>query len=90
MEDAIEKAEAAMELALLKAKNDLNKELTRAKDAFYAFIDDRLGHWAEKYEYETINAKWQEDSYYRYNLLKLLQAKQKAIDEAVAEAKIAF
>ena len=50
----------------------------------------RLAAWQELHDQEAINAKWQEDSYYRLSLLRLLAEKQAAIDQAVAEAYAAF
>ena len=65
----------------------MNAAIANATNALYAFIDDRLAAWGEQHRQEGLNAKWQEDSYYRYNLLRLLQYKQKAIDDAVALVK---
>lgn len=90
MEAAITAALADMEAVLAVAKQDMADEIARARAALYAFIDARLAEWGEKAHYEDINAKWQEDSYYRYNLLRLLAAKQAAVDAAVAAAKASF
>ena len=57
-----------------------------AREALQAFIDGRLAEWGALYAREENTAKWQEDSYYRFQLLRLLDAKQDAIDEAVAAA----
>jgi hypothetical protein len=63
---------------------------SRAIQAKKNFIAERLEHWQEKYDYEKINAEWQEDSYYRYALLRLLAAKQAAIDAAVEQFNADF
>lgn len=88
MEDALAGAQAAFDAAL--GGSGLADAAAAATDALNAFIDERLAVWAEKYAQEEANAKWQEDSYYRYNLLRLLAGKQTAIDEAVAAAKADF
>ena len=90
MNAAITQALADMETVLAVAKQNMADEIQRARSALYAFIDARLAEWGEKAHYEDINAKWQEDSYYRYNLLRLLNAKQAAVDAAVAAAKKSF
>ena len=90
MEDALAAAQASFELTLTGGKDALAGEGARATTALNAFIATRLALWQEKYTYEEINAKWQEDSYYRYNLLRLLAEKQEAIDGAVAQAKADF
>ena len=87
MEDAIAAAKASMEETLAGAKQDEADEIQRATDALFAFIEARLADWGDKADREELNAKWQEDSYYRYNLLRLLQEKKQAITAAVAEAK---
>ena len=90
MEEALAAAQASFELTLSGGKDAMAGETARATNALNAFIAERLAAWQEKYTYEEINAKWQEDSYYRYNLLRLLAAKQEAIEEAVAQAKADF
>ena len=85
MEDRIAAALATFEAALQEAKDAMQAECERATAALNAFIAERLAVWEEKYTYEEINAKWQEDSYYRYNLLRLLKAKDEAIRAAVAQ-----
>ena len=90
MEEALAAAQASFELTLSGGKDAMAGETARATNALNAFIAERLAAWQEKYTYEEINAKWQEDSYYRYNLLRLLAAKQQAIEEAVAQAKADF
>ena len=87
MEQAIVDALAACEQILADARASQEGSIAAATDALYAFIDARLAAWAAQSAQETANAQWQEDSYYRYNLLRLLQAKQQAIDEAVAAVK---
>ena len=57
-----------------------------AREALQAFIDGRLAEWGALAAREENTAKWQEDSYYRFQLLRLLDAKQGAIDDAVAAA----
>ena len=90
MEDSLAAALSSFEYKLQSAKAEMMSETARATEALNAFIAERLAVWQEKYTYEEINAKWQEDSYYRYNLLRLLAAKQDAIDQAVNQAKSAF
>ena len=87
MDQAITDALAACEQILAGARAEQEASIAAATDALYAFIDARLAAWAAQHAQETANAQWQEDSYYRYNLLRLLQAKQQAIDEAVAAVK---
>jgi len=87
MAQAIADALAACEQILLNARAAQEASIAAATDALYAFIDARLAAWAAQHAQETANAQWQEDSYYRYNLLRLLQAKQQAIDDAVAAVK---
>ena len=68
----LEEAMPSLDYVLEAAKNDMEAEIQRANDAFFAVIDKRLDIWAIKSEEELLNAKWQEDSYYRYGLIKLL------------------
>ena len=79
-----------LDLELDVAKKDMEDEIQRATDEFNKVIQDRIAHWDSKAEYELINAKWQEDSYYRYGLIKLLHAKQASIDAAIADAQTSF
>lgn len=90
MSQAIDEAIASFEQTLADAKAAQMASGADATNALNDFIDARLAIWAEKANAESTNAKWQEDSYYRYSLIRLLQAKQTAIDEAVAAAKADF
>jgi hypothetical protein len=87
MNQAIADATAACEDILAAARAAQNASIAAATDALHAFIESRLAAWNAQSAQETANAKWQEDSYYRYSLLRLLRAKQDAIDAAVAECK---
>jgi len=90
MDAAITAAIASFEVSVQAGRDEMNAAIQAATDALYAFIDGRLAVWGEKAHYEEKNAKGQEDSYYRYNLLRLLQHKQAAVDQAVADAKAAW
>jgi len=90
MSDAIADSIASFEATLAKGKADCDAARQAAQDCLYAFIDARLADWGAKADAERINAEWQEDSYYRYNLLRLLGEKQDAIDQAVADAQAAW
>jgi hypothetical protein len=87
MRQAVGDALAACEQILADARAAQEASIGAATDALYAFIDGRLAAWAAQHAQESANAQWQEDSYYRYNLLRLLQAKQQSIDDAVAAVK---
>jgi len=90
MEDAITSALADCEAILLGSKGDQAASIAAATDELNAFIDERLAAWAVLAADEASNAMWQEDSYYRHNLLRLLGAKQDSIDAAVAAVKAAW
>jgi hypothetical protein len=90
MEDAIAAALQSWAQTLATERAALIAETQRATADFHAFIDGRLADWGAQYAQELQNAKWQEDSYYRYHLIVLLQKKQESIDAAVAEAKAGF
>ena len=90
MEAAFVDAYVSWEDTLATEKANLAAETARASAEFMAFIDGRLASWATIAKDEKLNAKWQEDSYYRYNLLRLLQEKQASIDQAVADAIAEF
>ena len=87
MKEAVDQALVACEQILAAARAAQNESISNATEALYAFIDGRLAAWAAQHAQELANAQWQEDSYYRYNLIRLLQAKQQAIDDAVAAVK---
>jgi hypothetical protein len=90
MDAAIAAAIASFDETLAGAKTDFTGAIADATDALYAFIEGRLAVWAALAHEEEKNAKWQEDSYYRYHLLVLLQEKQASIDQAVADVKAAW
>jgi hypothetical protein len=90
MEDAIAAALESWANTLATERAALRAETQRATADFHAFIDGRLADWGAQHALELQNAQWQEDSYYRYHLIVLLQKKQEAIDAAVAEAKAGF
>ena len=79
-----------MESAFSGASADCAAEAAAAREALRSFIDGRLAEWGDLYAREERTAKWQEDSYYRFQLLRLLDAKQDAIDGAVAAALADF
>jgi hypothetical protein len=53
----------------------MNDNINTATAGLEEVIAARLELWAGLAREEDFNAKWQEDSYYRYNLLRLLQEK---------------
>ena len=90
LEAAIAQAQAEFEAGIAQGDADCEAAANAARAGLKAFIDARLAAWQELYDQEAINAKWQEDSYYRLSLLRLLGEKQAAIDQAVAETYAAF
>jgi hypothetical protein len=87
MNQAITDRLADCEQILADARASQEESIQTATDALYAFIQGRCDAWAAQAGQERNNAEWQEDSYYRYNLIRLLQAKQDAIDAAKAVVK---
>ena len=75
MEGALTAAIASFEGTLAECKEAQSGNVSGATDALEEFIQGRLALWAGLASEEDKNAKWQEDSYYRYNLLRLLQEK---------------
>jgi hypothetical protein len=90
MNAAIADALSACEEILQGARQAQESSIADSTDDLNAFIDARLAAWGLQAASERRNAEWQEDSYYRYNLIRLLQAKQQAIDDAVAATKAAW
>ena len=90
LDEAIAQASAEFEAGIAQGDLDCEAAEAAARAGLKAFIDARLAAWQELYDQEEINAKWQEDSYYRLSLLRLLNEKQAAIDKAVAETYAAF
>ena len=87
MDQAIADAIYECEQILSRARDSQEGSIADSTSDLYDFIDARLAAWGAQANQERNNAEWQEDSYYRYNLIRLLQAKQQAIDDAVAEVK---
>ena len=90
LEAAIAQAQAEWDAGIAQGDLDCEAAADKARAGLKAFIDARLAAWQALYDQEAINAKWQEDSYYRLSLLRLLNEKQAAIDKAVAETYAAF
>ena len=90
LEAAITQATAEMEAAIAQGDADFDAISASVRAQLEAFINGRLAAWQELYDQEAINAKWQEDSYYRLSLLRLLAEKQAAIDAEVARTYAAF
>ena len=51
-------------------------------------MEERLDWWSKQKEHELIHAKFTNpDSYYIYNLLRLVQAKDDAVQQSVLDVK---
>ena len=85
-EQAITTITQNLESSFSGASSTSAADAAAAREALQAFIDGRLAEWGALAAREENTAKWQEDSYYRFQLLRLLDAKQGAIDDAVAAA----
>ena len=90
MADALSAALVSFEATLANAKSAIEAETDRAEAALEAYLQDRLVVWADKMAHEAKRAKAQKDSYYRYNLLRLLQAKDDAVNAAINQARSDF
>jgi hypothetical protein len=93
-EDAITEARADMTAAISQALEQFTNFLADAKTAFdgvlaeatgrlEALLAERLAGWNAQKDHELKHAKWTKDSYYRYHLLKLVQAKDEAVHQAL-------
>ena len=80
----------SLNASIASGDGDCVADQMAAKDALAAFIAERMAIWQSKYDAEEANAKWQQDSYYRFSLLRLLNAKQAAIDAAVQKTNEDF
>ena len=87
MAQAISDAIDACEQILADAKQSQEDSIAESTKALYDFIQGRCDAWDVLAAKERNNAEWQEDSYYRYNLIRLLHAKQAAIDADKARVK---
>ena len=76
---------AQLNAAIAQGEADFERAAAAARAELVAFIEARLAAWKALHDQEAVNAKWQEDSYYRLSLLRLLREKQDAIDAAVAK-----
>ena len=90
LEQKIKESTAALEAAIEAGNGDCEADQKAASDALEAFIAERMAVWMSKATDEEANAKWQQDSYYRFSLLRLLNAKQAAIDAAVKKTNEDF
>ena len=86
VEEAITNTTLEIETIFVSGSEDCAADAAAARQALLDFIDGRREIWAELSRREEATAKWQEDSYYRFNLLRLLDAKQDAVDAGIAEA----
>jgi formate dehydrogenase maturation protein FdhE len=75
---------------LSQAEADMAAEIARAKAALETKLQERLDLWQEKHDWELDQAKWQRDSYWRYHLIKLLNAKDDAVKAAINMARSDF
>jgi DNA-binding ferritin-like protein (Dps family) len=59
-------------------KGDVEDMVDDATAAINEIIDDARAKWEDRYRYELLNAKFQQDSYYRFHLMLLVGQKNKA------------
>jgi hypothetical protein len=90
MNGAIDSAVTSFQGTLDGQKADIESATDDAEAALEAFLQERLADWQEKHDWELDQAKWQRDSYWRYNLIKLLEAKNDAVMAAVNQARADF
>ena len=90
LESLIASSTDSLNASIASGDGDCVADQMAAKDALAAFIAERMAIWQSKYDAEEANAKWQQDSYYRFSLLRLLNAKQAAIDAAVQKTNEDF
>jgi hypothetical protein len=90
MNSAISAAVESFDGTLADQKADIEASTDAAEAALEAFLQERLADWKVKHDWELDQAKWQKDSYWRYNLIKLLEAKNDAVMAAVNQARADF
>jgi hypothetical protein len=83
MDSAILDGIDALNEALHQAQSDMEAAVDAAEAELELYLKGRLADWEEKYDWEKQQALWQRDSYWRYHLLKLAQAKDDAVRAAV-------
>jgi hypothetical protein len=99
MEVKIEKATEDCEEAIAGAEVDFEEEMKDNKEmvegaavdasgAVDELIAEARAKWELRHRYELLNAKFQQDSYYRFHLMKLVQLKDKAVQEALESLKV--
>ena len=77
---AIDDAIQLFELTLNQSTDTLDGALDQAHEEIETFLDQRLDWWNKQREHEIVHAKYTNpDSYYIYNLLRLIQAKDDAV-----------
>jgi hypothetical protein len=76
MEEVLEDAKEATDEMMAPMVEGLEDLFTEAEDA-----------WHDRYHYELLNAKFQQDSYYRFSLLCLVHAKHDGVADALNDLR---
>jgi hypothetical protein len=90
MDSAILDGIDALNEELHQAQSDMEAAVDAAEAELELYLKGRLADWEEKYDWEKQQALYQRDSYWRYHLLKLAQAKDDAVRAAVNQARSDF
>jgi hypothetical protein len=90
MEDAIADAIASFNGTLADAAAQFNQVTDDATAAHEADLQARLDWWNEQKAHELKHAKWTKDSYYRYQLMRLIAAKDSDVLAALQAARDAW
>ena len=84
MKDLLEMIAEYDEMFRMESIPDLNGGLDTAVDMLKGelekYIEKRKHIWNKTAEQEEKNAKWQQDSYYRFSLIKLLNVKKARVE----------
>jgi hypothetical protein len=88
--DAIDAAIDSFNNTLDAARQQFNDVIDAATAAHEADLATRLAWWNAQMEHELKHARWTKDSYYRYHLLRLIQAKDDDVHAALNAARAAW
>jgi hypothetical protein len=90
MEAAIAAAIESFNNTLAEAAAEFTRVTDEATASLEAHLQERLDWWLTQMEHELKHAKWTKDSYYRYHLLRLIQAKDEDVRAALQEVREAW
>jgi hypothetical protein len=75
---------------LADARAALESALTEATATLETRLEERLAWWNEQKDYQLKQASWTKDSYYRFHLIMLVQAKDEAVHAALEQVRSDF